>query len=43
VEATSFELAIADDVPISRSASTDELAILARLDPDGLRYREIPH
>ena len=30
------------EVPMSRAASDDEVAILDVLDPDGLRYREIP-
>jgi acyl CoA:acetate/3-ketoacid CoA transferase beta subunit len=42
VAATGFELAVADDVPTSRAATDDELEILELLDPDGLRYREVP-
>lgn len=42
VDATGFELTIPDDVPTSREPSGDELDALARLDPDGLRFREVP-
>jgi hypothetical protein len=42
VAATGFELAIPDHVPVSRAPSDSELAILAHLDPSGLRRREVP-
>jgi acyl CoA:acetate/3-ketoacid CoA transferase beta subunit len=42
VAATGFELVVGDDVPTSRAAAAAELAILELLDPDGIRYREVP-
>jgi acyl CoA:acetate/3-ketoacid CoA transferase beta subunit len=42
VAATGFELVLPDEVPISRSPTDAELATLARLDPRGLRLREVP-
>lgn len=39
--ATGFELEIPADVPISRSPTGEELAVLDRLDPRGLRNREV--
>jgi acyl CoA:acetate/3-ketoacid CoA transferase beta subunit len=42
VAATGFELVVPEDVPISRTPSTDELAIIERLDPKGLRSKEVP-
>lgn len=42
VAATGFELVIGPDVPTSRAPSSDELAALQRLDPKGLRMREVP-
>ena len=41
VAATGFELVIADDVAESRSPTDDEHAALDRLDPKGLRHREV--
>jgi acyl CoA:acetate/3-ketoacid CoA transferase beta subunit len=41
VEATGFELAVAEDVEESRPPSEEELALLGRLDPQGLRHREV--
>lgn len=41
VAATGFELVIGD-VPESRPPSPDEAAALDRLDPKGLRHREVP-
>ena len=41
VEATGFELAVAEDVDESRPPSEEELELLGRLDPDGLRHREV--
>lgn len=42
VAATGFDLIIADDVSTSRVPSDAELEVLARLDPRGLRLREVP-
>jgi acyl CoA:acetate/3-ketoacid CoA transferase beta subunit len=42
VAATGFELVVADDVPTSRAPDDGELAALDRLDPAGLRHREVP-
>jgi acyl CoA:acetate/3-ketoacid CoA transferase beta subunit len=39
--ATGFELAITGDVPETRPPTDDELEILDRLDPRGLRHREV--
>ena len=41
VAATGFELAVADHVEESRSPSDDEQAAIERLDPNGLRHREV--
>ncbi|MDA8371157.1 MAG: CoA-transferase [Nocardiopsaceae bacterium] len=41
VSATGFDLAVPDDVPTTRMPTAQELAELRRLDPDGLRYREV--
>jgi acyl CoA:acetate/3-ketoacid CoA transferase beta subunit len=41
VEATGFELAVASDVEESRPPTEAELELLGRLDPDGLRHREV--
>lgn len=38
---TGFELVIADDVPVSRSPTAPEQAVIDRLDPRGLRHREV--
>jgi acyl CoA:acetate/3-ketoacid CoA transferase beta subunit len=40
-ELTGFELAVADDVEESRPPTDEELGVLGRLDPDGLRHREV--
>jgi len=40
--ATSFPLAIDDDVRITRAPSDDELCLIRELDPAGLREREVP-
>ena len=37
-----LELVIPDDVPTSRAPSDAELGALGRLDPTGLRVREVP-
>lgn len=42
VAATGFELAIEGDVPESRGPTAEESAALDRLDPKGLRHREVP-
>lgn len=42
VAATGFDLVIGNDVPISRGPTTDEADALERLDPRGLRHREVP-
>lgn len=42
IAATGFDLAVPADVPTSREPTADELAVLARLDPRGLRLREVP-
>ncbi len=41
VEATGFELVVPPDVPPSREPTSDDLEILAELDPEGLRHREV--
>jgi acyl CoA:acetate/3-ketoacid CoA transferase beta subunit len=39
--ATGFELTVADDVDETRPPSADEQAAIERLDPNGLRHREV--
>jgi acyl CoA:acetate/3-ketoacid CoA transferase beta subunit len=41
VASTGFELVVDGDVPESRLPTQDELAVLDRLDPRGLRHREV--
>jgi acyl CoA:acetate/3-ketoacid CoA transferase beta subunit len=41
VEATGFELAVAEDLDESRPPTEAELELLGRLDPQGLRHREV--
>jgi acyl CoA:acetate/3-ketoacid CoA transferase beta subunit len=41
VEATGFELAVPEGVDESREPTDAELELLQRLDPDGLRHREV--
>jgi acyl CoA:acetate/3-ketoacid CoA transferase beta subunit len=41
VAATGFELVVPSDVPTSREPTGEEIEVLARLDPAGLRYREV--
>lgn len=41
VEATGFELAVPDDLEESRPPTDAELELLERLDPEGLRHREV--
>jgi acyl CoA:acetate/3-ketoacid CoA transferase beta subunit len=43
VEATGFELVLADEVPESRVPDAAELDRIAQLDPSGLRFAEVPH
>ncbi len=43
VEATGFELVVPDDVPVTRLPSLDELEQIQRLDPRGLRNKEVPN
>jgi len=40
-EATGFELVVEGDVPESRAPTVDEQAVIDRLDPRGLRHREV--
>jgi hypothetical protein len=40
--ATGFDLVVPDDVPETRSPTETELALIAELDPNGLRRREVP-
>lgn len=40
-ENTGFDLTIPDDVPVTRGPTVEELAVLDRLDPRGLRHREV--
>lgn len=42
VAATGFELQIDGEVPVSRLPTAEEQAVIERLDPSGLRYREVP-
>jgi acyl CoA:acetate/3-ketoacid CoA transferase beta subunit len=42
VAATGFELAVPADVPQSRLPTAAELALLARIDPAGERFAEVP-
>jgi len=39
---TGFELVIPADVPVSRAPSAEEMDAIGRIDPKGLRHREIP-
>jgi acyl CoA:acetate/3-ketoacid CoA transferase beta subunit len=41
VAATGFDLVVGDDIPTSREPTDDEQAVIERLDPRGLRYREV--
>jgi acyl CoA:acetate/3-ketoacid CoA transferase beta subunit len=43
IAATGFDLVIDGDVPLSRPPTEAELAVIGRLDPKGLRYREVPN
>lgn len=42
VAATGFDLVVPDDVPETRSPTETELALIAEIDPHGLRLREVP-
>lgn len=42
VAATGFDLVVPDDVPETRSPTAAELALIAEIDPNGLRLREVP-
>jgi hypothetical protein len=42
VAATGFELMIAPDIAVSRGPTPDESAAIDRIDPAGLRHREVP-
>jgi acyl CoA:acetate/3-ketoacid CoA transferase beta subunit len=42
IAATGFELVVDGEVPTSREPTSDELAIIATLDPQGVRDREVP-
>ena len=42
LEQTGFELAVPDDVAVSRVPSAAELDLIRRLDPDGKRDKELP-
>lgn len=41
-EATGFDLVVPDDVPDTRLPTHDELETINRLDPRGLRFKEVP-
>jgi hypothetical protein len=43
VAATGFELAIDGDVPFTRDPTPTELACIEFLDPDGMRFGEVPN
>ena len=40
--ATGFDLDVPADVPTTRAPTSDELAMIARFDPKGVRFREVP-
>jgi acyl CoA:acetate/3-ketoacid CoA transferase beta subunit len=40
--ATGFDLAVADEVATTRAPTSDELDLIAWLDPDDLRHRDVP-
>lgn len=42
LQATGFELVVPADVSESRSPTSDELDVIERLDPRGLRHKEVP-
>ncbi len=41
-EATGFDLVVPDEVPESREPTSDELVLIEALDPNGLRFKEVP-
>jgi acyl CoA:acetate/3-ketoacid CoA transferase beta subunit len=41
VDATGFELVVGPTIPETRTPDDDELAVIERLDPTGLRHREV--
>ena len=43
VAATGFDLVIGDDVPTTRPPTAEELRLIREvIDPQGMRYREVP-
>jgi hypothetical protein len=42
VAATGFPLAVDTDVPETRAPTAEELEVMERLDPRGLRAQEVP-
>lgn len=42
VEATGFDLTVPNDVPTTRGPNAEEAAAIELLDPNGVRFREIP-
>jgi acyl CoA:acetate/3-ketoacid CoA transferase beta subunit len=40
--ATGFELVVPDGLPVSREPTDAELAMIADIDPDGTRHKEVP-
>ena len=43
VAATGFDLVIADDVPVTRPPTVEELRLIRDvIDPKGARYQEVP-
>ena len=42
IEATSFELVVADDLEETRVPSNDELELMEIIDPNGFRHAEVP-
>jgi acyl CoA:acetate/3-ketoacid CoA transferase beta subunit len=40
--ATGFELAVPGEVPVTRTPTPAELALIGQLDPDGKRQAEVP-
>ncbi|MCZ7630706.1 MAG: hypothetical protein M5U19_17475 [Microthrixaceae bacterium] len=41
LEATGFELVVPEQVPETRGPTPEELEQLERIDPQGLRFREV--
>jgi acyl CoA:acetate/3-ketoacid CoA transferase beta subunit len=43
IAATGFDLVIGDDVPVTRAPTAEELRLIREvIDPQGMRYREVP-